>query len=147
MEQAQVLRDFVTRAQAYGIDYNIVEAIDQPWKTMEGGVGPYWGLFDASRQAKFSWTGPISDPDYIKRAGLAVLFGLVLSLPILTLAGAGATQALMLATSANTVGAWFAAIVAFWKGHYFVPGADFALGFGHIVLRPLVGIALSRLRG
>ena len=62
MEQAQVFRDFVSRAEAYGIDYNIVEAIDQPWKTMEGGVGPYWGLFDASRQPKFSWTGPITDP-------------------------------------------------------------------------------------
>ena len=70
IEQAMVLRDFVTRAEAYGIDYNIVEAVDQPWKTMEGGVGPYWGIFDASRQAKFSWTGPIEDPDYIKRAGL-----------------------------------------------------------------------------
>ena len=52
IEQAMVLRDFVTRAEAYGIDYNIIEAIDQPWKTMEGGVGPYWGLFDASRQAE-----------------------------------------------------------------------------------------------
>jgi exo-beta-1,3-glucanase (GH17 family)/cellulose synthase/poly-beta-1,6-N-acetylglucosamine synthase-like glycosyltransferase len=143
--QAQVLRDFVTRAQAYGIDYNIVEAVDQPWKTMEGGVGPYWGLFDASRAPKFAWTGPISDPDYIKRAGLAVLLGLVLSLPILTLAGAGATQALMLSTSANVVGAWFSAIVAFWKGHYFVPGAAFALGFGFLLLIPLVAIALSRL--
>jgi exo-beta-1,3-glucanase (GH17 family)/cellulose synthase/poly-beta-1,6-N-acetylglucosamine synthase-like glycosyltransferase len=145
MAQAMVLRDFVTRAQAYGIDYNIVEAIDQPWKTMEGGVGPYWGLFDASRQAKFSWTGPITDPDYAKRAGLAVLFGLLLSLPILALSGAGATQALMLAVSANAVGAWFAAIVAFWKGHYFVPGAAFALGLGIVLLIPLVAIALSRL--
>ena len=80
IEQAMVIRDFVTRAEAYGIDYNIVEAIDQPWKTFEGGVGPYWGLFDASRQPKFSWTGPITDPDYIKRAGLAVLLGLLLSL-------------------------------------------------------------------
>jgi exo-beta-1,3-glucanase (GH17 family)/cellulose synthase/poly-beta-1,6-N-acetylglucosamine synthase-like glycosyltransferase len=145
IEQAMVLRDFVTRAQAYGIDYNIVEAIDQPWKTMEGGVGPYWGIFDASRQAKFSWTGPITDPDYGKRAGLAVLFGLLLSLPILALAGASVTQALMLAVSANAVGAWFAAIVAFWKGHYFVPGAAFALGFGIVLLVPLVAIALSRL--
>jgi exo-beta-1,3-glucanase (GH17 family)/cellulose synthase/poly-beta-1,6-N-acetylglucosamine synthase-like glycosyltransferase len=143
--QAQVLRDFVTRAQAYGIDYNIVEAIDQPWKTMEGGVGPYWGLFDASRQAKFPWTGTITDPDYAKQAGLAVLFGLLLSLPILALAGASATQALMLASSANAVGAWGAAIVAFWKGHYFVPGAAFALGFGILLLVPLVAIALSRL--
>ncbi|MGB3744523.1 MAG: glycosyltransferase [Xanthobacteraceae bacterium] len=145
IEQAQVLRDFVTRAEAYGIDYNVVEAVDQPWKTMEGGVGPYWGMFDASRQAKFSWTGPITDPDYLKRAGLAVLFGLLLSLPILALAGASATQALMLAASANAVGAWFAAIVAFWKGHYFVPGAAFALGFGIVLLVPLVAIALSRL--
>ena len=47
-----VLRDFVARAEAYGIDYNIVEAIDQPWKTFEGGVGPYWGLLDASRAAE-----------------------------------------------------------------------------------------------
>src|ERR1700752_1200471 len=147
MEQAQVLRDFVTRAQAYGIDYNIVEAIDQPWKTMEGGVGPYWGLFDASRQAKFTWTGPITDPDYLKRAGLGVLFGVLLSLPILALAGAGASQALMLAASANAGGAWVAAIVAFWKGHYFVPGAAFALGFGIVLLLPLVAIALARLGG
>ena len=145
IEQAEVLRDFVTRAQAYGIDYNIVEAIDQPWKTMEGGVGPYWGIFDASRAAKFSWTGPIGDPDYIKRAGLAVLFGLLLSLPILAMAGVRVTQALMLAVSANAVGAWCAAIVAFWKGHYFVPGAAFALGFGIVLLVPLVAIALSRL--
>jgi exo-beta-1,3-glucanase (GH17 family)/cellulose synthase/poly-beta-1,6-N-acetylglucosamine synthase-like glycosyltransferase len=145
MEQAIVLRDFVNRAEAYGIDYNVVEAIDQPWKTMEGGVGPYWGLFDASRQAKFPWTGPIADPDYFKRAGLAVVFGFVLSLPILAMAGASATQALMLSISANVVGAWFAAIVAFWKGHYFVPGAAFALGLGIVLLIPLVAIALSRL--
>ena len=45
IDQAVVLRDFVTRAEAYGIDYNIVEAIDQPWKIFEGGVGPYWGVF------------------------------------------------------------------------------------------------------
>ncbi len=144
IEQALVIRDFVTRAEAYGIDYNIVEAIDQPWKTFEGGVGPNWGLFDASRQAKFSWTGPITDPDYIKRAGLAVLLGLLLSLPILTMSGATATQALTLAASANLVGAWVAAIIAFWKGHYFVPGAAFALGLGMVLLVPLVAIALAR---
>ena len=61
-----------TRAEAYGIDYNIVEAIDQPWKIFEGGVGPYWGLFDASRQPKFSWTGPITNPDHWKLAGIAL---------------------------------------------------------------------------
>jgi exo-beta-1,3-glucanase (GH17 family)/cellulose synthase/poly-beta-1,6-N-acetylglucosamine synthase-like glycosyltransferase len=145
MEQAAVIRDFVQRAEAYGIDYNIVEAIDQPWKTFEGGVGPYWGLFDASREAKFSWTGVITDPDYIKRASLAVLLGVLLSLPILAMSGATAAQALLLAASANAVGAWFAAIVAFWKGHYFVPGAAFALGLGILLLIPLVAITLARL--
>lgn len=145
LEQAVVLRDFVSRAEAYGIDYNIVEAIDQPWKTFEGGVGPYWGLWDADRQAKFAWRGPITDPDYIKRAGLAVLLGLLLSLPILTLGGATVAQAALLAAAANAVGAWFAGIVAFWKGHYFVPGAAFALGLGVVLLVPLVLIALARM--
>jgi len=32
-EQASVLRNFVTRAEAIGMDYNIVEAIDQPWNS------------------------------------------------------------------------------------------------------------------
>ena len=72
IEQAMVLREFVARANAYGIDYNIIEAFDQPWKTNEGGVGMYWGMFDAPREAKFAWTGPINDPDHWKLAGLAL---------------------------------------------------------------------------
>jgi exo-beta-1,3-glucanase (GH17 family)/glycosyltransferase involved in cell wall biosynthesis len=145
IEQAVVLRNFVSAAEAYGIDYNIVEAIDQPWKTAEGGVGPYWGVFDAARQPKFYWTGPISDPDYGKQASLAVLLGLLLSLPILAMAGATVTQVLLLAISANLAGAWFGTVVAFWKGHYFVPGAAFALGLGIVLLIPLVAIALARM--
>jgi exo-beta-1,3-glucanase (GH17 family)/cellulose synthase/poly-beta-1,6-N-acetylglucosamine synthase-like glycosyltransferase len=144
-EQAMIVRDFANWAGAYGIDYNIIEGIDQPWKTAEGGVGPYWGLLDASRHPKFTWSGPITDPDYTERAGFAVLLGLLLSLPILAMAGASATQALMLAVSANVVGAWLTAIVAFWEGHYFVPGAAFALGLGVLLLLPLIAIALSRL--
>src|SRR6476660_3082740 len=58
-EQASVLRNFVTRADAIGMEYNIVEAIDQPWKYFEGGVGPYWGILNADREPKFAWTGPI----------------------------------------------------------------------------------------
>jgi len=38
ISQAVILRNFVARANATGIDYNIVEAIDQPWKFFEGGV-------------------------------------------------------------------------------------------------------------
>ncbi len=56
-EQAVTLRDFVTRADKIGMEYNIVEAIDQPWKFFEGGVGPYWGILNAAREPKFPWTG------------------------------------------------------------------------------------------
>ena len=145
IEQATVLRDFVTRAEAYGIDYNIVEAIDQPWKTNEGGVGPYWGLFDASRQPKFDWTGPISDPDHWKLAGIALLVSVLLSLPLLAMNGVTFRQSVTLAAAANVVGAWSAAVFAFWNGHYFVPGAVFALGLGLLLLIPLLVIALARI--
>jgi exo-beta-1,3-glucanase (GH17 family)/cellulose synthase/poly-beta-1,6-N-acetylglucosamine synthase-like glycosyltransferase len=145
VEQALVIRDFLARADAYGIDYNIIEAFDQPWKTHEGGVGPYWGLFDASRHAKFAWTGPVSDPYHWKVAGVALLLGLLLSLTILAKPRATAAEAMLLAVSTNAVGAWFAIVFAFWNGHYLVPGAAFALGFGILLLIPLVVIALARI--
>ena len=145
LEQAAVLRDFVARARAYGIDYNIIEAIDQPWKTFEGGVGPYWGLFDASRHPKFSWTGSISDPDYWRLAGIALLVSVLLSLPILAMTTVTLSQAVVLAAGANVVGAWFAALFAFWNEHYFVPGAAFALGLGTVLLIPLIIIAMARI--
>jgi exo-beta-1,3-glucanase (GH17 family)/cellulose synthase/poly-beta-1,6-N-acetylglucosamine synthase-like glycosyltransferase len=144
LEQAKVLRDFVSRAEAIGIDYNIVEAIDQPWKIFEGGVGPYWGLFDSSRHQKFAWSGPILEVDHWKNMTLAVLFGLLLSLPLLAMRGATIRQTLLLGAAAHAAGAWFATIFIFWKWHYFVPGAAFALGLGIVLLIPLVFIALAR---
>src|SRR5262244_516087 len=145
IEQASVLREFVSRAEAYGIDYNIVEAFDQPWKTNEGGVGMYWGMFDASRQAKFAWTGVVSDPDHWKVGAVAVLLGLLLSLPILARRAATFGEATTLAVAANMVGAWCATVFAFWQTHYFVLGAAFALGLGIVLLAPLVVIALARI--
>ncbi|MGZ3358666.1 MAG: glycosyltransferase [Xanthobacteraceae bacterium] len=145
IEQAAVLRDFISRAEAYGIDYNIIEAFDQPWKTNEGGVGMYWGMFDASRHAKFSWAGLVNDPDHWKLAGLAVLLGLLLSLPILARGHATFGEAVTLAIAANVAGAWFATVFAFWQTHYFVFGAAFALGLGIVLLIPLVAIALARI--
>ena len=145
MAQAEVVRDFVNRAEALGIDYNIIEAYDQPWKTFEGGVGPYWGMFDTSRQPKFAWTGPITNPDHWKLASVAVLIGVLLSLPILTLAGATVGQAALLAAAAHVIGGWFAIIFAYWNGHYFVPGAAFAFALGLLLLAPLILIALGRI--
>ncbi|MGI8524810.1 MAG: glycosyltransferase [Pseudolabrys sp.] len=145
LEQAHVLREFAAKADNYGIDYNIVEAIDQPWKFNEGGVGPYWGLFDASRQPKFAWSGTLTDPDHWKLAGVALLLGVLLSLPILSMSRASVGQALLLAGAANGVGAWLAIMFGYWNGHYFVAGAAFALGLGTLLLIPLVIIGMARI--
>jgi exo-beta-1,3-glucanase (GH17 family)/cellulose synthase/poly-beta-1,6-N-acetylglucosamine synthase-like glycosyltransferase len=144
-EQASVLRNFVTRAEAIGMDYNIVEAIDQPWKFFEGGVGPYWGILDAAREPKFAWTGPIVNENYWKLAVIAVLVGVLMSLPILRLAEPTAKQAFVLSAAANGVGAWVATVFAYWAGHYFVFGSAFALTLGLILLVPLVLIAMARI--
>jgi exo-beta-1,3-glucanase (GH17 family)/cellulose synthase/poly-beta-1,6-N-acetylglucosamine synthase-like glycosyltransferase len=144
-EQASVLRNFVARAEAIGMDYNIVEAIDQPWKFFEGGVGPYWGILNAAREPKFAWTGPIVNENYWKLAAIAVLVGILLSLPILRLFRPTVMQSLMLSAAANGVGAWVATVFAYWAGHYFVFGSAFALTLGLILLVPLVLIAMARI--
>src|ERR1700704_5664727 len=144
-EQASVLRNFVTRAEAMGMEYNIVEAIDQPWKFFEGGVGPYWGILDASREPKFSWTGPIVNENYWKLALIALLVGVLMSLPILRLAQPTVMQALVLSAAANGVGAWASTVFAYWAGHYFVLGSAVALTLGLILLVPLIRIALPRI--
>ena len=144
-EQAVTLRTFVSRAEAIGMEYNIVEAIDQPWKFFEGGVGPYWGILNAAREPKFAWTGPVEDPAYWKLAGIALLVGVLMSLPILRLVQPTVMQALLLSAAANGVGAWVATVFAYWTGHYFVFGSAFALILGLILLVPLVLIAMARI--
>ncbi len=60
--QAQVLREFVARLprEAPGVDYFLIEAFDQPWKRgPEGAAGAHWGLIDAARSPKFSFTGAV----------------------------------------------------------------------------------------
>jgi exo-beta-1,3-glucanase (GH17 family)/cellulose synthase/poly-beta-1,6-N-acetylglucosamine synthase-like glycosyltransferase len=144
-EQAVTLRNFVSRAEAIGMEYNIVEAIDQPWKYFEGGVGPYWGILNAAREPKFAWSGPVVDEAYWKLAVIALLVGVLMSLPILRLTDATVMQALLLSTAANGVGAWVATVFAYWTGHYFVFGSAFALTLGLTLLVPLVLIAMARI--
>src|SRR5262249_31311756 len=109
-QQAVTLRNFVSRAESIGMEYNIVESVDQPWKFFEGGVGPYWGIFNAAREPKFAWTGPVVNPDYWKLMTIALLVGILLSLPILRLTQPTPRQAFLLSASANGVGAWVATV-------------------------------------
>jgi exo-beta-1,3-glucanase (GH17 family)/cellulose synthase/poly-beta-1,6-N-acetylglucosamine synthase-like glycosyltransferase len=145
IEQATVLRNFIARADALGMEYNIIEAFDQPWKTFEGSVGPYWGLFNASRQQKFPWTGTIAEPDHYKIGVIAVAVGVLASLPILAIAGATLMQALTLAVFSHLIGVWAAVVFDYWNGHYFVVGAGIALAIGMALLIPLIMIGMWRI--
>jgi len=63
VNQARFARELSALAAATpGLDYNLIEAFDQPWKrALEGTVGGHWGLYDADRRAKFPWTGPVAE--------------------------------------------------------------------------------------
>ncbi len=63
VNQARYVREFIHQAHSNGWDYNLIEAIDQPWKRrLEGTVGGYWGMLDAATlQAKFPLAGPVAE--------------------------------------------------------------------------------------
>ncbi|KAL1405860.1 hypothetical protein Q8F55_007538 [Vanrija albida] len=52
------LDTYVCQANANGTKYFYFEPFDQPWKTIFGGVEPYWGLFDSDRNLKQPLTIP-----------------------------------------------------------------------------------------
>jgi exo-beta-1,3-glucanase (GH17 family) len=148
ISQAVILRDFVARANASDIDYNIVEAIDQPGKLFEGNVGPYWGILDASLRPKFFWSGPIVDPNYRKTAWLAVLVGSLLSITILALPGATISQATLLAAADHLFGGWCAGVLVYWHGHYLLHGEviTFAIALPLLgLLAPIVRLRLNEM--
>jgi exo-beta-1,3-glucanase (GH17 family)/cellulose synthase/poly-beta-1,6-N-acetylglucosamine synthase-like glycosyltransferase len=78
-DEAHFLRDWFNVAAGNKIDYYVMEAIDQPWKEALGGrAESYWGVFNASRELKFAFTGTvIEDPIWPWKAGLASLLALV----------------------------------------------------------------------
>lgn len=85
VNEARFVREFATQAASLGLPYNVIEAIDQPWKRVpEGTVGGFWGILDQDRQAKFPLSGPVSEwPDWplaaaftIVVAALAVAWGM-----------------------------------------------------------------------
>ena len=92
--QGMFVRSFLARAQALdlaqGLDYFLMEAVDQPWKhATEGPVGAHWGVMDAARRPKFELAGPLyTDPYWQTKVAIASALGLAAMLPfLLTFAG------------------------------------------------------------
>jgi exo-beta-1,3-glucanase (GH17 family) len=78
VNEARYLREFLIYAKAHELDYNFIEAFDQPWKRyQEGTAGGFWGLFHEDRTPKFSWTEPVSNhPNWQGLAAISVALGL-----------------------------------------------------------------------
>lgn len=54
LEQARLIAEVHGLSDKMQLDYNIIEAFDQPWKARtEGTTGAYWGLFTADREQKY----------------------------------------------------------------------------------------------
>ena len=60
--EAIFLRMWFNEAKRENIDYYVMEAFDQPWKEkLSGRTEAYWGMFNADRQLKFPFTGPVTE--------------------------------------------------------------------------------------
>ena len=131
VNQALFLRKFFNIARQRGLDYFVMEAFDQPWKTsFEGRAAGYWGMFDLDRQAKWSMVGPVQEtPNWAVWAefsvlGAALAAGLLLSRrPDIRFTGkllvAGLTQAF---------GAVFTLVLLAMAGKYLSHFAEFVWG-------------------
>jgi exo-beta-1,3-glucanase (GH17 family)/cellulose synthase/poly-beta-1,6-N-acetylglucosamine synthase-like glycosyltransferase len=70
---ARFIREFLSHPRAPTLDYFLMEAMDQPWKVeLEGWAGPYWGMYNAEREAKFPLEGLIvKDIRWAEKASIA----------------------------------------------------------------------------
>ena len=92
-DQAIYLRTLVNTLNRRGYNYFVIEAYDQPWKASdEGSVGAYWGVFNAARQQKFNFEGPVvAIPQWRALAVASVVLALI-ALAVLLIDGSALRQ-------------------------------------------------------
>ncbi len=77
--QAKFLGNFLYEASRRDMDYFVLEAFDQIWKTAEGAVGRYWGIYDADRVPKFAFGGDVAPvPEWPAIAGFSLAFAILI---------------------------------------------------------------------
>jgi exo-beta-1,3-glucanase (GH17 family)/cellulose synthase/poly-beta-1,6-N-acetylglucosamine synthase-like glycosyltransferase len=132
VNQARFLRDFFNLAQQDHLQYFVMEAFDQPWKSsFEVGAGGYWGMYTLGRLPKWSMTGPVSEnPEWMGFALGAILFSFAATMLLLSrrpdirlpgkllfaglVEGFAAALAMLLMNMGETYLSWSAAAV--WGG-------------------------------
>lgn len=60
-DQSIYLRYQLQRLDDQHLEYFVVEAFDQRWKTDEGAAGQCWGIFNTDRKPKIIFSGPITE--------------------------------------------------------------------------------------
>ncbi len=141
--QAKVIRDFIEWARANQVDYNIIEAFDQPWKNNEGSVGAYWGIFDADGAAKFTLHGPVA-VDYRPVALGGVMIGALLSWFGLRRRNPTFLHALLYSLAANGFAAGIALACDYPFTHYINFGTGIMWVLGVVMVVPLAVMTLAK---
>lgn len=92
-DQAIYLRTLVNKLNRQGYNYFVIEAYDQPWKASdEGSVGAYWGVFNAARQQKFNFEGPVVAIPQWRLLAISSVVLAMLSLALLLIDGSALRQ-------------------------------------------------------
>jgi len=146
--QARAIREFAIIAAREGIEWNLVEAIDQPWKINEGHVGPHWGVLDVDLRPKTPLAGPVL-PDARTLASLALGPVLGLGLGVLLLALARPRRhcaAYLLVFFAQGAGGLAAGALTLPLVPYLTLGETVAWGLGMPLMALLMAASLERIR-
>ncbi|MBB4866424.1 exo-beta-1,3-glucanase (GH17 family)/cellulose synthase/poly-beta-1,6-N-acetylglucosamine synthase-like glycosyltransferase [Pseudomonas nitritireducens] len=92
-DQAIYLRTLTNLLNKKGYNYFVVEAFDQPWKVGdEGSVGAYWGVYNAQRQPKFNFEGPVVNIPQWRALAVASVVMALLALTLLMIDGSALRQ-------------------------------------------------------
>ncbi|MBF0561447.1 MAG: glycosyltransferase [Alphaproteobacteria bacterium] len=142
--QAQVIRDFIAGAIERDIDYNIIEAFDQPWKTGEGSVGAYWGLFDAERHPKFSLDGLVKTKGLLNKAAAGLLLGAAIAIFGLSRRRPTLGHGTAYALAANAMAAGIVSALWWPFEAYMNAGTYVMWGIGVFAILPLTAITLAK---
>ncbi len=144
--QATVIRRFLIFAKNKHIKYNILEAFDQPWKGKdEGGVGQYWGIFDANRHQKFELQGAVlTEPYWFMQMIIAAFLGALLTFFGLRNQQINFLHAMTygLAAQGISFGIVMSAVYPF--THYMNFGVWVMWGMGTLLMIPLTVITLAK---
>ncbi len=144
--QAQAIRGFVNLAHEKGWHYNIIEALDQPWKGYdEGNVGQYWGIFTTDRALKFQLAGEVELNKYwLYQMIAAIIIGALLTIFGLKNQRVNISHAFAYAIAAQGMafGIVMAAIYPF--VNYMNFGMWIMWGMGSFLMIPLVIITLAK---